>query len=259
MDTQTYRIKNWEQFQHYKNRTPTWIKFYRSILDDAEWHILTPVCAKTLVMLWLLASETNGILPCTKKIAFRLRVNEKDVTDALSQLNHWVICDASTVLADGYKNAILEKELELELELDKEKSRSDASTVLARKPRAQISDEQWIEELKQNQAYAHIDFQIELGKMDAWLSLPKNKHRRKTRSFILNWLNKIEKPLSTNRALTCLVQEKKPGVKFLQPCGALITVRPGNAKPEAICSRHIQEQQNRIKQKTSKNDHEVAL
>ena len=54
----------------------------------------------------------------------------------------------------------------------------------------------WLKNLETNPAYQHIDFEIEIGKMDAWLTLPKNKHRKKTKQFILNWINKIEKPIA---------------------------------------------------------------
>jgi hypothetical protein len=46
--------------------------------------------------------------------------------------------------------------------------------------------------LKENPAYKEIDLEKELAKMDAWLSLPKNKGRKKTPKFVLNWLNKID-------------------------------------------------------------------
>jgi uncharacterized protein YdaU (DUF1376 family) len=56
----------------------------------------------------------------------------------------------------------------------------------------------FIEKIKCNPAYQHIDIENELSKMDAWLSLPKNSKRKKTPSFILNWLNKIEAPINGN-------------------------------------------------------------
>ncbi len=56
----------------------------------------------------------------------------------------------------------------------------------------------FLESLKKNSAYQHINFETELAKMDAWLLLPKNKRRKKTPTFILNWLNKIEAPLNGN-------------------------------------------------------------
>lgn len=47
--------------------------------------------------------------------------------------------------------------------------------------------------LKTNPTYSHINIDHELGKMDAWLAL--HPGRKKTPRFVLNWLNKIEKPL----------------------------------------------------------------
>ena len=35
-----FRIKNFERFQHYKNRRPLWIKFYNSLLTDLEFNAL---------------------------------------------------------------------------------------------------------------------------------------------------------------------------------------------------------------------------
>jgi ABC-type transport system involved in cytochrome c biogenesis permease component len=58
-----------------------------------------------------------------------------------------------------------------------------------------VNDEFFLE-LKKNPAYAHIDMERENGKMDAWLALPANRNRIKTRKFVLNWLNKIESPLN---------------------------------------------------------------
>jgi hypothetical protein len=90
------KIKDWKKFQHFKDRRPPWIKLYRDLLDDDEWFLLPPVSAKTLVLLWLLASEDEtkqGLLPPFKKIAFRLRMSEKSLQSIVSDLSHWLIQD----------------------------------------------------------------------------------------------------------------------------------------------------------------------
>ncbi len=51
----------------------------------------------------------------------------------------------------------------------------------------------FIESIKNNKNYNHINIEHELGKMDTWLSL--HPGRKKTPKFVLNWLNKIEKPI----------------------------------------------------------------
>jgi len=53
----------------------------------------------------------------------------------------------------------------------------------------------FISSLKENPAFKHVDIDNELHKMDAWFLIPKNKRRKKTSRFILNWLSNIEKPM----------------------------------------------------------------
>ena len=59
--------------------------------------------------------------------------------------------------------------------------------------KAVAGEAEFLEALKTNPAYSHVDINTELGKIDAWLSA--HPGRKKTRRFVVNWLNKIEKPL----------------------------------------------------------------
>ena len=88
--TAAFRIRNWSKFQHFKDRRPPWVKLYRDILDDIDWHELDPMAAKVLVMLWLIASEDDGNLPDKKQLAFRLRITMKQLDTVLEQLSKWV-------------------------------------------------------------------------------------------------------------------------------------------------------------------------
>jgi hypothetical protein len=107
------KIRNWSKFQHYQTgdraKSPEWIKVYRNLLDDIEWHELDGDSAKMLVNLWMLAAEHGGSLPPVKIIAFRLRCSEKQVNSVLSRLPNWVEVNASGLLADGYQPATLEE------------------------------------------------------------------------------------------------------------------------------------------------------
>ena len=103
------KIKDWEKFQHYKNRRPPWIRLYRDILDDPDFYEMSGDDFKLLSMLWLIASEDpelEGKLPDSKKLAFRLRISEAKLGQALKRLNCWVISDTSNVLADCLQHAI---------------------------------------------------------------------------------------------------------------------------------------------------------
>ncbi len=72
-------------------------------------------------------------------------------------------------------------------------------TNKAKSARSNLPDDAFIEALKANPAYSHIDIDRELAKMDAWLLTPKGRGRKKTRQFIVNWLNKIDVPVQTKQ------------------------------------------------------------
>lgn len=125
----TYRIKNWHKFQHFKDRKPPWVKLYRDILDDLDWHELDPKAAKVLVSLWLISSEEDGYLPEVKKLAFRLRMSESNTLEVLGKLSHWLEQTDIEAISEGYQGNRLETETETE-------------TEVARKPRFVLPD--WI-------------------------------------------------------------------------------------------------------------------
>ena len=117
----TYRIKGWVKFQHFKDRRPPWIKLYRDILEDPDWHELDGDTAKILVALWLLASEDDeqqGQLPDARRLAFRLRISETKVNQALTKLSHWLEQDGINTISSGYQDDAPETETETETETE---------------------------------------------------------------------------------------------------------------------------------------------
>ena len=113
------KIKNWAKFQHFKDRRPPWVKLYRDLLDDPDWHELDAEAAKILVSLWLLASEDEtqeGVLPDAKRIAFRLRLPVNKVNQALTKLNHWLYHDDIELISERYQDGPPETETETETE-----------------------------------------------------------------------------------------------------------------------------------------------
>lgn len=116
------RIKNWEKFQHYKKRKPSWIKLYPQLVEDVEWHSLSDQSARALINLWLIASEECGTLPSIKQLAFRLRMTEQTIIKIIETLSHWLVHDASDLLATRKQPASLETERETEGEKETEGS-----------------------------------------------------------------------------------------------------------------------------------------
>lgn len=115
------KIRNWSKFQHFKDRRPPWIKLYRDILDDINWHQLDPLASKVLVMCWLIASEDDGHIPDVKTLAFRLRMSEKQTSECLFKLSHWLEQGDNAMISERYQDDDLETETETEEEKETEK------------------------------------------------------------------------------------------------------------------------------------------
>ena len=117
------KIKNWSKFQHFKDRRPPWVKLYRDLLDDMEWHELDPLSSKVLVTLWLLASEDDdqeGKLPNLKTLSWRLRLPQAQVLECINKLSHWLEHDDINVISSGYQHDLPETETETETKRETE-------------------------------------------------------------------------------------------------------------------------------------------
>lgn len=108
------KFRNWSKYQpKMKDRNVIWIKIYRQILNDYEWHNLSSDSKATFVELLLLASEDNGNLPEVHKIAFRLRKTEDFITKQLSLLSHW-LQDVDKMVTSCEQDVSLEESRERE-------------------------------------------------------------------------------------------------------------------------------------------------
>jgi len=76
-DTVKYlHVKNWETYQHYKDRNPPWIKLHKKLLDDRTFMGLTMEEKGLLICIWVLASEDNGYISNKEEeLKFRLRLS----------------------------------------------------------------------------------------------------------------------------------------------------------------------------------------
>ena len=143
------------------------------------------------------------------------RVSSQNLHKTFTKLSQ--ICGFSFTFADDFYNftypKFLEKQqkyfasvhgkyerpdvhIEVDKEADKEKEVDKKSIAVSGKPKQPLlADQDFINSLKANTAYKGIDIDRELSKMDAWLSTPRGRGRKKSRGFIVNWLNKIDTPI----------------------------------------------------------------
>ena len=79
-----YRVKNWEQFQHYKDRNPPWIKLHFALLASEDWVTLDDASKLLAVVCMLVASRNDGCVPANP--AYLRRVAYLDQTPDLTPL-----------------------------------------------------------------------------------------------------------------------------------------------------------------------------
>ena len=152
--------RGWQQFQHYKDRRPPWIKLHKALLDDRDFQRL-PVASRALApMLWLLASESDdGSLDVSiEELTFRLRQPESEILAGLKPLIESGFFSleqpASDVLADREQPAPQRREeTETETETETEGEAPQDKPAPAPKAKRQKLPElhlaAWIDQEKQ--------------------------------------------------------------------------------------------------------------
>ena len=106
-------IRNWDRFQHYKDRDPTWIKNYRALLSSDEYLGLTMSERGVLHGIWLAYASSNRALRGHTASLTR-RLGQRVTSEQLTSLNHagFIQLLASKPLSDRYHDASPEKSRE---------------------------------------------------------------------------------------------------------------------------------------------------
>lgn len=58
-----FTVKNWQRFQHYKDRNPPWIKLHFELLSSETWVMLDDASRVLAVACMLIASRNEGMVP----------------------------------------------------------------------------------------------------------------------------------------------------------------------------------------------------
>ena len=123
----TFSVRNFERFQHYKDRSPPWIKLYNGLLDDYDFGLLPDASKLHLVAIWLLASRFDNKVPFDPGwIAKRITATEK--VDLIRLRDAGFIDVEGDPLAARQPDDDPEREAETEREKEEKDSSADADT-----------------------------------------------------------------------------------------------------------------------------------
>lgn len=115
-----FSVKDFERFQHYKDRSPPWIKLYNELLDDYEFGLLPDASKMHLIAIWLLASRYSNKIPADAEwISKRINATEPVDLEALADAG-FILMDqgCSKTLAERKQSAMPEREGEAETETE---------------------------------------------------------------------------------------------------------------------------------------------
>lgn len=99
-----YRIKNWDRYQHYRQRNPPWIKFYIDTLTSNDWVTLDDSSRVLLIACLLVASKNDGEIDGSPQgLTYLKRVAYLHKAPNLNLLiKSGFLVNASTMLADSF-------------------------------------------------------------------------------------------------------------------------------------------------------------
>lgn len=122
-----FSVKNFEHFQHYKDRSPPWIKLYNELLDDYEFGRLPDASKAHLLAIWLLASRYDNKIPHDEAWVSR-RINATTPVDLELLEKHGFILpnqECSNSLSNCKQLAMPEREKEGQVETEKRQTAFD--------------------------------------------------------------------------------------------------------------------------------------
>lgn len=136
---QYLQIKNWEKFQHYKDRSPPWIKLHRELLNDYTFTSLQDASKAHLMLLWLLASQLDNKIPNDIKwLKSRLGLTSNiDIKELINQGFLVVLQDASMT------QAFVTPETETETERDKSAAEAPPPSKVLKIPKGSRISPDW--------------------------------------------------------------------------------------------------------------------
>ena len=122
-------IPNWNEFQHYPERDPIWIKNYRALLNDEDYLSLTPSERSLLHGIWLAYARSDGQLRhSTTTLQAQLR--QRVLTRQLERLKDagWIRVRASKPIALARARA-----------RSQEETKPDLPKKVSKKPRRRVT------------------------------------------------------------------------------------------------------------------------
>ena len=168
----TFSVKNFEKFQHYKDRNPPWIKLYNELLDDYEFGLLPDASKMHLIAIWLLASRSENKIPLDPTWVER-RINATEKVDlTLLAERGFILLDQPLQGVEQVDSKPLAECLSRERERDR--AETETETEQRQKTRASALAPAWTND---DRVSFWERFPNKVGKADAMKAFDRATHK----------------------------------------------------------------------------------
>lgn len=121
-------VKDWHNYQHYRDGSPKWIKLHNSLLDNSDFFKMSITARAALPIIWLVASKTTDgfVTNDINDLAHYCRMPVEEMKQAVIELKQKDFLRSRKTLEKVYTNSMLEGEREGELEKEREKEERES-------------------------------------------------------------------------------------------------------------------------------------
>jgi len=142
-------IRKWKDFQHYKDRSPPWIKLHRELLTSRTWVGMNDASRSLAIALMLLAAATDNRIPADKEYLRRVAyLNSDPDWSPLVKVEFIDLIDESGVVLALASRSLAKR---TERTSETEQSRAETDLLAAAPPARRVSretDPEWFLDFK---------------------------------------------------------------------------------------------------------------
>lgn len=187
-------IRNLKKYQDgYEDRRHIWAKIHiEMVMGDPDCEMIrSEIDWARLIKFIVMETCSRKPIPLDEEFLRRrgFDFKKRSLEETLTQISHFIDVTEDN---DSRNETVTESSPRIEKNRI-EKNREDIAVTDKIRNSQPATD--FLQTLKANQAYQGINIDLELSKMDAWLAARPG--RKKTKKFIVNWLNRIDQGLKT--------------------------------------------------------------
>ncbi len=208
-----YKIKGWAKYQHYKDRSPPWIKLHSSLLTSETWVMSDDASKVLMIASMILASRDeandgsfNGDPEFVRRVAYLTTPPNFNalIKCGFIECASGSLADASALLASCNTEKRREEKRNTSASSDKSLNAEAKPKLDSIRPNGSGWDGVASNDLALwRAAYPAVDITAELLAAFAWTQANPANRKSNYRRFLTNWLKRAQdraKPSGTGRA-----------------------------------------------------------